>query len=269
MDAAYKEAYSIFDKCLKLNDKNGLCYNNYADFSARAAYRVLQTGGDPQPYLRSTRNDFAKIAKLGLASPDSEQHWALAAWVDAGDLLRRSEDPTTALAEAQAALNRCLALAADDVRCRTLNAQLEWLRADWLAQQAKPFALLLQDALRKAELATQSPEKHPEAFRVLAETRLRLANAESTPPAARARHVADGLASLERLFAINPNHAAGWGTQGALLLVRARQAKDAADKKSAAAAAAAAIARALGHEPLLKSTYAALQAEAGQLSASP
>lgn len=268
MEAAQKEAHALFEKCIKLNDKNGLCYNNYADFSASAAYRLLQVGGDPQPLLQTFRSDFAMVTKLGLASPDSEHHLALAAFTDASDRLRRRLEPTAALAETEAALGRCLELAPDDVRCRKLNAQLSLLHADWLAQQGKQLAERLKDALHKAELATQSREKHPEAFRMLAEAHLRLAR-DAASPADRARQIAGGLAATERLFAINSNHATGWATHGALLLLRSQQAQDAADRQADAKSAATSFTRALEHEPLLAPACAALQAEAGRLAALP
>lgn len=94
-------------------------------------------------------------------------------------------------------------------RALDLRADVYGLRADWEAAQDRPVTALLEAALAKGLLATQSPQNYPDAWQTLAETHLRLAQAQKEPKL-RNSQVAQGLESLTRVFATNPNHAQGW-----------------------------------------------------------
>jgi hypothetical protein len=251
-----------FNRCITLNSRYSECYNNYAISYAQAALRAHLNGEDPRPRLARALENFAVRRKLGGPALDAEQHEALAYLIDAMDRVRRREDPGPALRELDATLGRCLALAKTDAMCRTLAANGEHVRADWLAQQKQLLQPVLQRALTKATLATQSPEIYPDAWQVLAETHLRLARAR---PALRARHLADGLVALERVFAINPGHARGRATEGELCLLRAQTERT----PEAARCAVLAFEQALKGDPVLAHDYAPLLAQARSLGLMP
>src|SRR5262249_35070673 len=155
------------------------------------------------------------------------------------------QDPAPALADLQADLTRCFAAAAEDAMCRTLAAQAEWVEQERLVKEGKSPVAILESALAKAVLASRSPEPFPDAWYTVAETHLRLARLESSPRKARNLHIDEGLSALEKAFAINPNHALGLATQGALQLLRAEEERDTAARRTAAQAAAQALERAL------------------------
>jgi len=158
----------------------------------------------------------------------------------------------------------CFALAPEDVLCRTLAAQALWARADWQAAQHLPFAETLTAALAKARVAAESPEISPDAWQTLAETQLRIAQSTQAGKA-RTLHINDGLAALQKLFSINPNHALGLITQGQLLLLRAQGEQVPSQKRQLAADAAASLERALQREPFLRPAFSAVLAEAQAL----
>jgi serine/threonine-protein kinase len=207
---------TAFQNCTAINASYPPCYSNYMIFYARLAKLSLAGGEDPQPYLRPAQAKLASLRALGGSYLDVEQHAALLYLVAATQQVRRREDPTTALAQTHSALDRCLALAAEDAMCRTLEAQADWVAADWLALQGQPFLPVLHAALAKAIRATRSPEQYPDAWLVLAQTRLRLARAVVAKPPERQLHINEGLAAASRIFAMNPRHALGRATRDEL-----------------------------------------------------
>lgn len=243
-------------RCKEINSQKQQCFNNYFQVYTRAAQRALLAGQDPQPRLKQALENLAVTRRLGGSLLDAEQHAALAHLVEASARVQQKEDPASPLFELQEDLHRCFALAAQDAPCRTFAAQAEWVRADWLASQNQLSTASLETALKKAELAIQSPEVCPDAWQTLAETHLRLARVEQRRPGVRAQHVTDGLAALERLFAINASHVLGLATQGALLLSRAQAESDMNVQKSAAQASVQALERAFKRAPYLMHTYA-------------
>ena len=96
-----------------------------------------------------------------------------------------------------------------------------------------------------------------------AKRHLRLARVEQIRPKVRAQHRAEGLAAVARVFSINPNHALGLATQGALQLIRVQAKPDLLARRSMAKAAAQALERALQHDPLLSHRFAPLLKSAG------
>ncbi|MBL9003245.1 MAG: hypothetical protein JNJ46_03310 [Myxococcales bacterium] len=216
------------------------------------------------------------VAQKQNAGLDAEQGAALAHIVEASVLVQGKQDARPALLAVKEDLARCFRMAPNDATCRAHAVEAEWVTADALAGQGKPFVAVLQGALEKARLAAQSPEKLPEARWVLAESHLRHARALATPRVAgpadsrlRDAHIGDGLAATEQVFAINPNHAQGLATQGALYLLRAQTTRERAAQTQAALAAAQALDRALQNDPLLSHRYAPLLAQARSLGASP
>lgn len=245
-------------RCQSINAQYQQCFNNIFQIYTRAAYRALQAGQDPQPRLQRGLGNLATMRKLGGPLLDAEQHAVFAALIDAMDRVRRKQDPAPALAELQANLQRCFASAAQDVMCRTLAAQADWVRADWEAVQGRAVGAMLDSALSKATLAAQTPETYPDAQQTLAATHLRLAQVAQNEPKMRELHIAQGLEALTKTFAINANHAQGLATQGALLLLRAQTASDPSARSAAGRAAKQALERALEREPFLTHAHAAL-----------
>jgi hypothetical protein len=192
--------------------------------------------------------------------------------VAARQRLQHGQDAREDVQAMQTAVRRCLAAQEPDVTCHRLAAQAEWVRADGLAARGQPVAVVravLQEALTKAKRATDLPEKSPSAWQVLAETHLRLAQAAQTQPAERAAQAQAGLAALDKLFAINPNHAEGHITLGALKLFQARGSQDPAARGRLAGEAAAAAERALTEDPLLKLPIQALLQSVRELAQAP
>lgn len=200
---------------------------------------------------------------------DAEQHMALAAWVDAADRISRREAPTPALQELQAALGRCFALSPQDVICRTLAAQAEWLTADWLTMHGEPALPALQTALDKAKLAAQSPEPHPEAWQALAETHLRLARPLPAQSPQQVLHLTQGLSAATRALALRPKYGMGLATLGALQLLSAQGQKDAPTRRTMARTAAAALQQAQAIDGFLRAAVAPMNKTAEELAAAP
>ena len=217
-------ADELYSKCMLINDKYQQCNVNYLLVYSRAAQRMLEGGLDPQSSLNRAFQMQAQISKLGGTFLDAEQFSALAHLVDANVTQKRGQDPSSALLQAEAALKRCVVQADKDVLCRTIAAQTDLVRAE--LQIGGKKTAVLKEALRKAELATQSPEKTPESWQVLAETHLRLAQVAGVQAKEQAEHIALGLASVDHALGLHANHAASRLTQGDLRLLRANRLRD-------------------------------------------
>lgn len=258
-DADIRAVLSLADewlaKCKAIDSNNLQCLGNYFQVYARAANWALQAGQDPLPWLQRASEMLAMHRRSGGNFLDTEQHAALAQFVEASDRVRRNLDPWPSLIEMQASLKRCFAIAKEDAMCRTLSVRAEWVQADWLTAQHKPAVARLEAALAEAHLATQSPEIYPDAWDVLAQAHLRLAQV-ANGPAARVPHIHAGLAAVEKVFAVNPNHASGLATRGALELLRAQGQLEPSERHSAAQSAVRALERALQRAPLLLQSYA-------------
>jgi len=213
MESLLFRAQKLFSKCEEINKKYQPCYVNYAIFLVRLAQRKAMLGQDPTHHLARARQLFTELGSLGGSYLDAEQHMALFHLIDAKERLLRKQEPAPALAELRAALGRCFALAPQDVMCQTLSVQAEWLEAERLSREHRPFLNVLRAALDKASSATQSLQHYPDAWWTLAETHLRLACAASDSPAPRKQHLREARAALEHLFSINPNHSLGWATE--------------------------------------------------------
>jgi predicted Ser/Thr protein kinase len=259
LHAALEEVDAVYGRCLKINSQYQQCHLNYGEVYARAAQRTLLAGGDAQARLARGLASLATARKLGDQFLDLEQYTVLAHWVDAALHVKRKQDPAPALKELRAALRRCEALGKTDAMCRTLAAQAYWVEADWLRLHGKAAIPALQQALTAAIFATQSPEVYPDAGQVLAETYHRLA--QTTVGLTRRQHLAAGQVALQKVFAVNPNHAAGWATQGALTLLRAEAERGIAQQELVKAALAA-IDKAESLDPMLKSQLAPLRNKA-------
>lgn len=263
LDKALSEGREVFQKCTAINDKNFVCQNNYFQICTAAAARLLEWGKDPQASLQCAFDTLAAARKLGASGLDTEQA-EVALHLTAGkDRLRRGEDPTAQLERAAAVLPRCFGFAAQDATCRGLEAQLEWLRSEWQAQRGESTLPALLRALDKATAATQSPETNPEAYWALAETHRRLA-ASPLPSRTRAQHIEQGLLAVEKLFAINQNHARGWAVKGALELAQPTGAGDESSERKQRAIRS--LSRALSHDPVLPPQYRSALALAGVAS---
>jgi serine/threonine-protein kinase len=252
-------------RCTAINKQEANCYDNYFQSYARAANRLQLAGQDPQPSLHRALENLALARKLSNQLLDAEQHGALTHLVQAREQVEHKQEPTAALQQLEEDLKACFRMAAQDVVCRTLAAQGEWVRAQWQEQRNQSGQQSLQAALAKAELATQSPEPYPDAWQTLAQTHLRLARGAG--PAQRGQHIAQGLEAVQKVFALNPNHALGLATQAELLLLRSQSERDPSTKQQLAQAARQALQRALAHDTLLSYAYESLLDSARVLSA--
>ena len=251
-------ADGYFANCITINKQEANCYDNYFQCYARAASRELLAGQDPQPRLKRALENLAISRKLSSQLLDAEQHAALAHLVEARNLVSHQQDPAAALANIKTDLAACFAIAPQDVVCRTQAAQAELVAADWLTSHNQPATASLNAALAKAALATQSPEPYPDAWQVLAATHLRLARSAQKKPKLAAQQVAEGLLAVQKLFAINPNHALGLATQGELLLLQAQAEGNLTARQQKASAAMQVLREALKLDPFLNQAYAPL-----------
>ena len=260
------DADRYFAACNSIKDRDQRCFSNYFQVYAVAAYRTFLGGRDPQPRLQRALQHLAVTRQLGGKMQESEQYAALAYLVQARDLLLKKLSPSGALALLDKALLDCFSLAPDDVFCRNLSTQALWLRADWLGNQHQETAVLLADALRKAQSLCQNTELNPDNWQVLAETHYRLAKG-TVITKERARHIANGILALQKLFSINPSHALGLITQGQLLLLRAKSEKVTSQAHQTIKDAAAALEKAFTIDPFVKPTFLpVLESAKAQLS---
>ena len=258
----------VYATCVEKNKQFPQCHINYVVDYSRAAARAQQAGSDPQPMLKRAQEALAVVRKLGGAFLDLEQYVALLHWVDASDRVRRKEDPATSLAALTETLGKCLAINGQDAMCRTIEAQAGWVSAEWAKQQKQSGQTQLEEALRKALEATKSPETYPDAWQVVAETYLRLARSPGQKPAVRDAHVLAGLTAIEKVFAVNPNHALARATQGELQLVRAQAQTSVEGRRTFAQSAAKAFEQAVRSDPLLTGWLSPLLAQARALRSS-
>ncbi|MFO0577394.1 MAG: serine/threonine-protein kinase [Polyangia bacterium] len=217
--ALLARADDAFGRCLQINASNPACSNNYAILYAAAARRAQQLDQPVQPLLARALQSFTLSRKLGGSYLDTEQYTALSHLTAAREELRLGRDPALALSETAAALERCLGIAAEDPMCAALAVQREWVAAEGALRGGRPSLPALERALELAVQATRHAAAHPDSWQALAETHLRLARV-LTLPAIRRQHIAAGRAALERMFALNPRHAAGRATASALELLR-------------------------------------------------
>ena len=255
--------------CRKENAHSQLCDNNYLQVYARAAQRTYLAGSDPQPQLERALETLTTLHKQGGNFLDVEQHAALVQLVGASNQVRKHQDPEAALKELHAALTRCFAIGAQDAMCRTLAAQGELLAAEREAQLDKPTVPILKRALKRAIEATKIPETYPDAWQVLAETYLRLAQAAGIQPQARDQYVTAGVTAVQKVFAINPRHALGLATLGELEVLRAHSQADPEARHKSAQAAVTALAQALASDPFLSPSRSALLAQAKAMTTAP
>jgi hypothetical protein len=255
-----------FTQCTKINSQSQQCYINHLMAYARAAQRTLLLGQDPQPQLISAFASLANTRQIGGSFLDGEQYTMLAHWIDARHRLRLRQDPALALGELAAANGRCQKLAAQDVMCTTLAAQAEWVASEWAALQNRPVEPPLLRALGLAKEVTEHAPSDADGWQVLAETQLRLGSSPGTRAAARDAQWALAQASLDKVFAANPNHALGHAMRGALELYRAQALRDPTGCRIAAQSAVRELELAFKHDPFLRPTYSALVAQAQGLA---
>jgi serine/threonine-protein kinase len=258
---------ALIERCLALNDKHLGCYSSAAEFHARAARRTFTAGADPQPLLSAARLSLGTWQSLAPDQTAVAQTRALVALVDAQDRVRRQQDPTPALTEAQAALERCRREQPRNARCLTLSAETAWMRVTGRRPaSALPLLLLARtDAEQAAESAAGEP-LYTEAWQALAATYLQLAQA-GAGTGWRGRQVALGLAAVDKVFAINPSHAPARATQGFLQLLQAELQHAPAAQKSGARAALDTLEEAQKNDPLLAEDLRAPIAQARALLA--
>ena len=258
IDQIQKTTLENNSKCFSINASSVNCHDNSGIVYAHIALRLLQAGEDPRAAVQTAMEYLKRARELGGKLLDAEQHLALSSWVRATDQVERGEDPGAALRDMEAALSTCLEIAADDAMCRTLQARADWVRASRAGTGAVAAGGMprvraaLESALGKAQRATQSKEKYPDAWQTLAETRRRLATLESADPRRREAAIQAGLAALQPAFAINPHHAGSLVTRGELHLLRATMPGRPEARRLAAQAAVESLTQAMEHDPLIK-----------------
>ena len=173
-----------------------------------------------------------------------------------------------ALEKLKEALGKCFGLAEKDAMCRTMDAQAEWVEADWEDAQGRSGMGALKRGKSKSEEATRSPETYPDAWQVLGETYLRMAKAKGVKEREREKLIEQGLEAVGKIFKINPNHGMGRWTQGRLELMRAKG-QEGEERRKGAKEAWEEMAQAENADRLLGKRMEEERAEAKALSAAP
>jgi serine/threonine-protein kinase len=240
-----------FDRIMVRNEHEVYALDTHLGAYAAAAFRAYLAKKDPLPLLKRAQASLARARQLGGNFGDLERNALLVHYVDASAKVLAQQDPGPALLEMEEDRKRCLALDAKDVTCLALAARAGWVESEWLAQRGQPALPPLQRALQRAIEATQSPQTLADAWQILAETYLRLSRS-GEPPAEMKAHIAQGLLAVQKVFALNPNHAQGMAIQGALLLGRSKQESDLTMRQSSAQEAVQVLLQALRRDPLLE-----------------
>ncbi len=258
-------------RCTAYNRQFQPCHNFYFQSYTLAASRALLAGQDGTFLLKRADEKLVETRKLGGQYLDLEQNAALLHRLEASERLRNKQDPMSALAEVQADLTRCLALAPQDSWCMAQAAQAEWIQAERLKPGSPQIYRILEAAQNKAKRATQSANisAYPDAWQVLAESHLRLAQRAEKQANLRVQHLNQGFAALKKLFAINPSHALGLATEGALNLELAQTTDDMALCRSAAQLAVGALEHGIQNDTFLTHRYAPLLETAHLLATVP
>ena len=253
-----------FAQCKEINSTAPTCFVQYFLVYVHAAWRSQLAGQDPQQRIARAQESQAEARKRGGNFLDLEQNDALLRYLEATRRVRDKQDPGPALAEMDAALKRCLAIAAKNMMCRTLAIKKEWIQSEWLELSHKKSVAVLTAALQSAMEVAQSPELYPDAWQAVAETELRLARTQKRP-AQREPHIEAGLGAVAKALAINSRLTLGRVTEGELYLLRAETATSVEARHAAAQSAVLALDSMFKNDPGLMQAYAPLRAKAQAL----
>jgi serine/threonine-protein kinase len=228
-------------------------------FESQAAYQAwlearyaLDAGRDPATALEEGTRIAAEALARAPAEVDPNVVAAHLATTRAIDRLRRGADPTPALDEARACLARVAATRPGDVAQHVHRSRVEIVGLQWAAKEhhlaAESFATARAPLLPLLDRERVDPRLYQalaEIDEIEATWRMdRRANADSAIDA--------GLAMVAKALALNPHLGRALATQGALLLLRARSARDPRARSDAARDARAALSAAGRASPLLE-----------------
>jgi hypothetical protein len=255
----------LFGACVKAAPDDFYCYDNmgWAGY-VLSEYQVLAQV-DPREALSHAVEHFEKSRALFADGLGAHQALPAVHLLRAEDASHRGEDPAPALAAFAEVLTDCYRVAAKDPVCTRADARRSLLLADIAARAHRPERPSLDRAAELARLAVDRNARDADNHQVLADAERRLA-ALPSPAAEQAKHRAAGLDACARGLAVNPNHPRLLATQGALLLLDARAAHDAAATAESAKKALAALRRAVELNPLLRREVGELLDEAERFS---
>lgn len=244
---------TLYNTCMKINTKHQLCTVNYLILYTLAAERMKINNLDNHSLLQKSIKIHENLVKLGGSFLDADQHASLTYYLDAIDKVKRVTDPRESIERAESAIKRCFLQSEKDTFCRTTAARIEWVKAELESHPAQRLRSLSM-ARDKAELAAQSPEKSQEAWRVLAESYLKLATAIGVSGKEKDRYLADGLIAIERSLSMNKAHSSSLLTKGDLLLIRSGAGATEEIRKASRQLAKQAFENALKIDPFLRPT---------------
>ncbi|HEU4404724.1 MAG TPA: protein kinase [Polyangiaceae bacterium] len=230
----------------------------------RAEY-LAGRGDDPRPAVARALRFVDRSLAVNAASGKAPLLRARCHYLAAQHALRAGDDPGAPLDAARGALAEAYRRDATCSDCRVLGAMLYQLEATRAGRQGRDVVPALRRALAEATAALAIHPSYVEAHQELARALLRLA--EALPPGASSGPIGEGLAHAERALALAPGMASARAVRGALLLARARTARDAATSREAARLAAIELERALELNPLLRADHDELVRAAKALAA--
>ena len=255
---AIAEAVKAFDRAVALNPANAPVHNNRGNtWLSLAEYRA----GRGEPIAEETARALASYRRAMEIRPDYSLAWYNVADVNrlvALDRVRHGADPSAALREARAALDRYDAANAGDVDALLVRGRCALIEARWaLATGGDP-----RSALAEAERAARRAQAidagnvaamllHAERYRWEAEWLS--ARKQRTTQAVRA-----GLGEVAHVRAADPNRAEASAIEAALLFIDARDhyPESAVELRRRAAALAE---QALRAKPSLRPDYGSLR----------
>jgi eukaryotic-like serine/threonine-protein kinase len=212
------------------------------------AEHELASGLDPSASLERGIKIAGGHAARSSSTPDSYETLGRLGATKALFLLRRGEDPESALHDASSAFQRAAEGIPWDLGFRVWRARVDRIGLQWAVKQHTATAESFRAALAPLTPLLVEPRVDPRLYLVLAEIHQLeaawlLQGSKSADGA-----ITEGLVMAERALGLNPHLARAFLVKGTLLLQRARAARESAD----ATAAKEALAAAVKENPLLE-----------------
>ena len=252
------EAAKLFQRAVALNPSNASVHNNQANtWLSLAEY----AGGRGEPIDAAAAKAIAGYRRAIELRPDYMLAWFNLGWANrvvAVDRVRHRTDPTPALAEARAALDRYEGAVPGDVDAAVERARIAIAESRWRLENGRDPLPALQAAERAASAALAIDKTSIAAKLTLAERQRWEAEWLSRRKQRTTAAVQNGLRIVEQIKAADARNADALALEAALLFIDARDRypESAAELRKRAAAAKATALRA---KPSLNADYGALR----------
>jgi serine/threonine-protein kinase len=247
-----QKALETAKRGLLLNPKYFGMMNDAALAEMTYAHYLLAVGQDPRPSLERARQHLERSLGINPAYARTHLHLARSFSLEAAYALQEGRDPGAALNLARQSLEHAIRNDPGCVDCRVERARVELVAADSARRRGGSGELFLRQALTEARRAV---EMYPyfEAHQELARVYERMAR--NAAPGHAPDALVEGLKQVELALRLNSGLAHAHAIRGGLLLLQARRASRAEDRREALTQSQAALARAFELNPLLRREY--------------